>query len=66
MSLEQARRKMAITCFGPSAGERWDNGVCVRCGAELSGFRDGASQREASQSRLCQSCQDMVFGEDDE
>ena len=43
-----------------------DMGVCVSCGNEPDGFRDEVSEREWGIGRMCQACQDRVWGGDDE
>jgi len=47
-------------------GHARDEGVCVTCGSsrvQKGDFRDILSLREYNISRMCQSCQDMVFTE---
>lgn len=39
------------------------NDVCASCGGSAASFRDALSEREFSISGLCQSCQDVVWGE---
>ena len=43
-----------------------DMGVCVMCGKKPTGFNDEVSEREWGISRMCQVCQDEVFGGGDE
>lgn len=38
------------------------NGICACCGQAVEGFRDDLSKREYEISRMCQKCQDGVFG----
>ncbi|KKK55777.1 hypothetical protein LCGC14_3071160 [marine sediment metagenome] len=43
--------------------------ICVTCGTDKirpEHFRDNKSRREFKTSRMCQGCQDDVFGADDE
>jgi len=36
--------------------------TCVICGGEVNYFRDELSAREYRISKMCQKCQDSVFG----
>lgn len=38
------------------------NGTCVCCAGDATIFRDELSKREFQISRLCQKCQDDIFG----
>ena len=52
---------LAQAIFGKSRKDE----ACVSCGTDKVGwenFRDDKSQREFKLSRLCQKCQDTVFG----
>jgi hypothetical protein len=59
--MEKQLEDMSQELFGRSrAGD-----VCVTCGSEKvkpSDFRDALSRKEYSISKMCQSCQDSVFG----
>lgn len=43
--------------FGPDVPGR-----CRTCGRKITGFRDEISKKEYEISHMCQECQDMVFG----
>jgi len=46
-------------------GRSRNDGVCVTCGSnkiESDDFRDDLSRKEYNISRMCQKCQDEVFG----
>ena len=48
----------------PERKERLANAQCATCGADvrLADFRDAISRKEYLISRMCQKCQDSVFG----
>lgn len=46
--------------------DRVEKGLCPICGKPVGVFRDELSQREFEISGLCQSCQDSVFGTDND
>lgn len=37
--------------------------ICVKCGGSANKFKDTISQKEYRISGLCQTCQDLIFGE---
>ena len=39
-------------------------GLCPTCGNPVGEFRNPASQREFNISKMCQACQDEIFGVD--
>jgi hypothetical protein len=41
-------------------------GECVTCGKPIDGFRDALSEKEYAISGLCQTCQDLTFGGQEE
>ena len=48
-------------------GRSREDGVCVTCGSDKVqpwDFRDSLSLREYSISKMCEKCQDSVFGKD--
>jgi hypothetical protein len=60
---------MLTSVFGVDRVKTISGGTCVSCDAEsiiATSFRDDISRKEYSISGLCQSCQDDVFGHDDE
>lgn len=56
------RRAVAEAFFGKT-----EEGCCVSCKNKVSEFKDELSLKEFAISGLCQTCQDAVFGgeEDD-
>ncbi len=48
--------------FGRSRTESITTEICVTCGKEVKGFRDGLLRKEYAISGMCQECQDSVFG----
>lgn len=38
------------------------NNKCVMCGGDATEFRNEVSKKEYQISKMCQSCQDSVFG----
>jgi hypothetical protein len=54
---------ITLKLFGRN--EKTEPGLCVTCGSSdinASDFRDELSVKEFSISRMCQKCQDDVFG----
>lgn len=43
-----------------------ENGKCSFCGKDIVNFRDALSRKEYFISGACQSCQDVIFTEDEE
>lgn len=59
--MEKFLNQFAKSIFGRGR----DEGVCVTCGSGKVGhedFRDAISRREWEISKMCQKCQDGVFG----
>ena len=54
---------MGRRLFGRSRLAAGDNQMCISCGTDANRFRDEISRKEYGISRLCQSCQDSVFGD---
>ena len=56
--------KLCKSMFGISNTAAGVAGICVSCGSNVSydSFRDELSRKEYGLSRLCQKCQDLVFG----
>ncbi len=40
------------------------NNKCTMCGGDAKEFRDDISKKEYQISKMCQGCQDSVFGEE--
>ncbi len=60
--MESFLEDMGQGLFGRSRQATGDNQVCISCGTDANHFRDEISRKEYSISRLCQTCQDSVFG----
>ena len=63
---ELEEEDMAFKLYGRSRTLSLAGSGCVKCGEFNLEFRDGASQREYQISALCQCCQDMFFGGEEE
>ena len=50
----------------PEARKARDSGLCPICKSGITDFTDALSYKEFLISGLCQSCQDLVFGEPEE
>lgn len=60
----------AVAAMSPYP-EAWDNqdaskATCAFCGKEATTFHDELSKREYRISRMCQSCQDKVYVDEDD
>ena len=64
--LEQFKEDTAMRLFGRSRHLAITGNQCVKCGAHNLEFRDELSRKEHGISGFCQSCQDDIFGSDDE
>ena len=64
--LEQFKEDSAMALFGRSRRMSIDGGQCVKCGEFNLKFRDELSRKEHGISGFCQSCQDDIFGPDDD
>ena len=60
--MQTALETFSMTTFGRSRSVCAANKVCVSCGNEAKSFRDALSEKEYGISRMCQNCQDSVFG----
>jgi len=58
MFLEEVGKKL----FGRSRVDTQVSQTCVACGGDANNFKDEISKREYNLSKLCQTCQDDVFG----
>ena len=65
-NIDQFKEDTAMSLFGRSRVLAIAGNQCVKCGMHDLLFRDQLSQKEHSISGLCQSCQDDIFGPDDE
>ena len=54
--------EVARDVFGRTPDEAKKAGICIDCGNPPGAFRDETSKREYQVSRLCQRCQDAIFG----
>lgn len=43
-----------------------ENNVCATCGKPVTKFRDPLSEKEFEISGMCQTCQDSIWGGEDE
>lgn len=62
--IEEFLNQLSLSSFGRPRS----TGYCVSCGSNKvyhSDFRDDLSRAEFRISRMCQVCQDSVFGEDE-
>jgi len=48
--------------FGHGRIESEETQTCVFCGGDANSFKDELSRKEYLISKLCQTCQDEVFG----
>jgi len=51
--------------FGVNRRQTIESDTCVSCKGEAKEFRDEISRREYFISGFCQTCQDLVFNEND-
>jgi hypothetical protein len=72
-ALDTFKEEMAFSLFGRSRTLAIAGNQCVKCGGSVVlskdgglDFRDEVSEREYGISGFCQSCQDNVFGLNDE
>ena len=64
--LDQFKEDTAMRLFGRSRRLAIAGNQCVKCGAHNLEFRDELSRKEHGISGFCQSCQDDIFGPNDE
>ena len=50
------------TRFAMTRSNATQENKCVTCGGDATKFNDAASEREYQISKMCQTCQDSVFG----
>ena len=60
--MESLLENMGQQLFGRSREVSSDNQLCISCGTDANHFRDEISRKEYGISKLCQTCQDSVFG----
>ena len=60
--MKKALERIGEKVFGRSRKRCLEEQTCVVCGYAASEFRDEASAKEYSISRMCQPCQDFTFG----
>ena len=65
-NLDTFKEEMAYKLFGRSPSVCKAGGQCVKCGEFDLSFRDELSRKEFGISALCQSCQDGIFGVEEE
>lgn len=61
-TMEAALESITHTIFNRSRSTCAANKLCVSCGNVAEKFRDALSEKEYGISRLCQKCQDSIFG----
>ena len=64
--LEQFKEDSAMSLFGRSCTVAMSNGQCVKCGEFNLEFNDELSRKEYGISGLCQCCQDIIFGTEED
>ena len=64
--LDTFKEETAFRLFGRSRSLAIAGNQCVKCGAHELEFRDELSRKEHGISGVCQSCQDDIFGTDEE
>ena len=64
--LETFKEETAFRLFGRSRSLAIAGNGCVKCGESAVDFRDELSRKEFGISALCQSCQDGIFGVEEE
>ena len=64
--LDTFKEETAFRLFGRSRSLAIAGNQCVKCGAHELEFRDELSRKEHGISGFCQSCQDDIFGTDEE
>ena len=65
-NLDTFKEEMAYKLFGRSRRLAIAGNQCVKCGEFDLWFRDEISRKEHGISGFCQSCQDGIFGVEDE
>ena len=59
--IEAMLEKFSTRFAMPRSNAVRDN-KCVTCGGDATEFRDSVSEKEYQISKMCQACQDSVFG----
>mgnify|MGYP001184501971 CR=1 FL=1 len=59
--IEEMLEKLS-TRFAMPRSSAFQNSKCVMCGGDAKEFRDDISKKEYQISKMCQVCQDSVFG----
>ena len=59
--IESFLENIANNQFGRSRAECFEKNICVKCGIEVTEFKDELSKKEYSLSGFCQKCQDDFF-----
>jgi len=65
-NMDNTKEEMAYRLFGRSRTVAMSGGQCVKCGEFNLEFNDELSRKEYGISGLCQCCQDMIFGGEDD
>tara|TARA_R100000808_G_scaffold5757_2_gene17360 strand:+ start:932 stop:1138 length:207 start_codon:yes stop_codon:yes gene_type:complete len=60
--IEDMKEAMCLNLFGRSRNIALAAGQCVKCGQYNLEFRDELSRKEYGISAYCQTCQDGIFG----
>lgn len=60
--MEEMKEAMSFNLYGRSRNIALAAGQCVKCGQYDLEFRDELSRKEYGISALCQTCQDGIFG----
>ena len=59
-------RDIMIAAGLSKAVERVEAGVCSTCAGEVGPFKDDLSRKEYRIGGMCQTCQDKVFGSEED
>jgi len=59
---EDSLNRFTKAAFGRRRDESHNSQICVICRGEANFFRDELSRKEYNISKLCQKCQDEIFG----
>jgi hypothetical protein len=62
--MEAEIEELGQTIYGRSRSKCLQDKTCIGCGRNASVFNDALSEKEYRISRLCQTCQDKVFGKE--
>ena len=64
--MEEMKEAMSLNLYGRSRNIALAAGHCVKCGTFNLELRDELSRKEYGISALCQTCQDGIFGEQED